>query len=136
MSTTSYKIIGLDNFQKALQKMIKELKSSTKFFARAGVVGLADVQDHFKKTQSDTGSWKPLKYRNGKPLQKTGRLKNSITYVYSSKGAEIGTNMVYANVHDKGYSKKNIPQRRFLWLSQNGQEKIINQLVHLLEEQK
>jgi phage gpG-like protein len=85
-----------------------------------------DVMDHFGKEQGDTGSWKPLKYRVGKPLQDTGRLKNSIRPTNTKDTAVVGTNLVYAATHN--YGRDNIQQRKFLWLS----KQIIEQITKII----
>jgi phage gpG-like protein len=54
--------------------------------------------------------WPPLKIRQGKPLQKSGLLKKSVTTpgakgnIYRVQGTTItwGTNLVYAGIHQNG----------------------------------
>lgn len=77
-----------------------------------------DVLDHFNKEQGPTGRWKPTKKGKGKILQDTGRLKSSIKGKSSSRKAEVSTNVSYAGVHNFGSSGRNIPKRKFLWISQ------------------
>ena len=50
-------------------------------------------------------------------LSNTGRLRNSIRARNTRTEAIVGTNIKYAAVHNFGYSKRNIPQRRFMGLN-------------------
>ena len=70
----------------------------------------------------------------GKILQATGKLRNTITpnsnkYRVASgvitffNNAKTKSGFPYAAAHDEGGPK--LPQRRFMWLSDNGMEKII-----------
>lgn len=44
----------------------------------------------------------PLKYRRGKPLEKTGRLRNSISYIYSAGGFRLFSAVFYALYQNRG----------------------------------
>lgn len=69
----------------------------------------------FRKSVAPDGTkWAPLKVRNGKPLEDTGRLKNSFTtQIDPTRGRiEVGTNVEYANIHQEG--TKNVPARPML----------------------
>jgi len=46
--------------------------------------------------------WAPLKYRVGIPLTLTGRLKASITGEVQGSSVVLGTNLVYAAIHQYG----------------------------------
>ena len=52
-------------------------------------------------------------------LSNTGRLRNSIRARNTRTEAIVGTNTKYAAVHNFGYLKSNIPQRRFMGLNRN-----------------
>jgi phage gpG-like protein len=47
-------------------------------------------------------AWKPLQHREGSPLIKTGRLKNSIYSRYDSEAAYVYTAVKYAPTHQFG----------------------------------
>lgn len=55
--------------------------------------------------------------RRPKILQDTGRLRNSVRARHTRTEAIVGTNVKYAAVHNFGYPKRNIPQRRFMGLN-------------------
>ena len=52
---------------------------------------------------------------------RSGRLKNAVNRKVRVKSGDIslkvGTNVVYAGVHEWGYKLRNIPKRAFLWPS-------------------
>lgn len=47
-------------------------------------------------------AWEPLKYRDGRPLQLSGRLHASITPWHDSDTAVVGTNVIYARIQNEG----------------------------------
>ena len=47
-------------------------------------------------------AWEPLKYRDGKPLQLSGRLLASITPWHDNDTAVVGTNVIYARIQNEG----------------------------------
>jgi len=52
--------------------------------------------------QGGRPAWKPLKYRDGKPLMKTRRPHGSIEPFADNDQAVVGTNLVCARVHQEG----------------------------------
>lgn len=54
----------------------------------------------------------PLVSRRGKPLEKTGVMRNSITYRATSNGFQVLTGVLYATFHNAG--TKVIPRRQFI----------------------
>jgi phage virion morphogenesis protein len=68
--------------------------------------------------------WLPLKHRVGQPLVDTGRLRDSITYRASNDGVEVGTNVVYAAIHQFGgmagrKQAAHIPARPYMPVREN-----------------
>ncbi|STZ76329.1 phage virion morphogenesis protein [Bergeriella denitrificans] len=77
--------------------------------------------------------WLGLKYRNGKPLTDTGALRNSLSTMYDNDTALVGTNIVYAAIHNFGGMagrgrKVHIPQRKFLVLDNSGKQKLADEV--------
>lgn len=130
-----------DNFAAQGRPRWLELKSVN--LARAGY------------SKSKAGKW-AFRKRNSKPgymiLQDTGRLASSITQAFSADSASVGTNLVYAAIHQFGGRTKAhliraknaralatpygprksvqhpgsvIPARPFLTISQAGEGKIL-----------
>lgn len=52
--------------------------------------------------QSGRPKWLGLKYRDGKPLIDTGHLRNSFSTLSDNDSAIVGTNVVYAAIHNFG----------------------------------
>lgn len=100
----------------------------------ANTFGFSDIMKHFRDEQSSFGGWAPLKSRDGKPLQDTGTLRNSlmpssgITKKVDSSSVLLFTNVKYAGKHNRGEGR--IPQREFMWLSSNAQENILNLVMN------
>lgn len=113
-----------------------------------------DIIDHFSTESGPDGPWKPWSDRyqafmadigksGNKILQDTGRLRNSFkpTNVRStSEGllwfndAKLPNGYPYAFAHDVGYGR--VPQRQFMWLSNQAIENIETAIVRFLEEGK
>jgi len=136
--------------RKDFKKMIAKVKDLRPAMKRAGVVGLKDVMEHFRKEAGPDKKWAKLKTRKGKILQNTGKLKNSISYKAMRFQTYLGTNIKYASIHqfggvikakrkpylkfktDKGWVQKKqvtIPARPYLWLSDIGIDKIMGRIL-------
>lgn len=75
--------------------------------------------------------WLGLKYRNGKPLIDTEGLRESISKAADNDTALVGTNMVYAAIHNFGGMagrgrKVRIPQREFLTLTDQDKQDLMD----------
>lgn len=114
--------IEMQALKERLQKMRNNLTNASPTMAKVAILMHKDIMNHFSKTESDTGSWAPLKYRKGKPLQDTGRLRLNIKPNNTKDTASVGSDLVYAATHN--YGRDNIPQRKFLWLSKEIQKQI------------
>jgi phage gpG-like protein len=121
---------GYGELKDELKRLLRNVSNQSPFFTEAKVIMFSDIQRHFQNEESPDGKWEPIKYRKGEILQDTGRLRASIAAISSNKGAEVGTNMIYAPTHQFGYGKKNIPQRIFIWLSDEAETRIIERAVH------
>ena len=136
-------ISGLSAFVKYTERLKKEFFSN---FKKAGMIGVRDIQQHFRNSEGQDSKWKAIEYRSGKPLQKTGALQQSIAEaVHSDNTIEVGTKIKYARIHNFGGTIKPvkseyltfkvgdsyrkckqvvIPQREFMWLSEDADNKI------------
>ena len=117
--------VQMEGLKLRLAKMRKRLKNPSPQMQKTSILMYKDVNDHFKKTKSDTGSWKPLKYRTGKPLQDTGALKSSVQAKNTKDSAVVsaGNSRVdYAAAQN--YGTKTIPARKFMWISKGIRENI------------
>ncbi|KPN73669.1 MULTISPECIES: phage virion morphogenesis protein [Neisseria] len=89
----------------------------------------AAVNTNFR--QGGRPKWLGLKYRNGKPLVDSGRLRDSVVAYSDNDTALVGTNMVYAAIHNFGGMagrgrKVNIPQREFLTLTDQDKQDLMD----------
>jgi phage gpG-like protein len=133
MANFRFTIKGLDKFEKFTKKAMEFLQGDQRFFEQAARIGKADVLNHFRNSQGRTGKWKPLKYREGKPLIKTGALVGSLQMSWDKKEARVGTNIIYGAVHDYGYPPRNIPQREYLHLLDLAQRRITETFIKMME---
>ncbi|EBF0135710.1 phage virion morphogenesis protein [Salmonella enterica] len=65
----------------------------------AGIM-LNAVDENF--IQGGRPTWEPLKYRDGKPLQLSGRLHASVQSWSDNDQAIVGTNVIYAGIQNNG----------------------------------
>lgn len=117
----------MDELNKRLKKMRDNANNPNPVTAYIATQMYRDVMDHFDKEMGPQSKWKQLSpitienRRKGKGrgsdkiLQDTGLLRASIKPNNTKDSASVGTNLNYAEKHQYGY--KNIPQRKFLWLS-------------------
>jgi len=65
-----------------------------------GVAGMKLVTDCFLRETDPYGRpWKPLKYRRGRILRKTGRMYNSRTYTAGAQRVRIEITAAYSKAH-------------------------------------
>lgn len=112
-----------------------------------GEMLVSSTQQRFEDEQAPNGSkWEPSQRAQdtgGKTLTDTAELKNSIGYIASPSGVSIGSNKVYAAIHQLGgtikakngklkfklpnggfaqVDKVDIPQREYLGISEEDKE--------------
>ena len=97
------------------------------------------VRNNF--AQGGRPKWLPLKSRDGQPLRDTGRLMNSLTREATQTEARVGTNVVYAAIHNFGGKagrgrKVTIPQREFMVIPDEEIEDIQDTLQNWIVEGK
>jgi phage virion morphogenesis protein len=82
-------------------------------------VALDSIRQNFEASGRPE-PWAPLKYRQGKPLILSGRLRASITGEVQGSTVVLGTNLSYAAIHNYGgtttWGKRTvtIPQRQYM----------------------
>ena len=112
--------IQMDGLKNRLAKMRRNMSNPSPMMQKTSILMYKDVNDHFSKAKSDTGGWTPLRFRSGKPLQDTGMLKRSVQASNTKDRAVVtaGNSAVdYAGFQN--YGTKNIPARKFLWISKD-----------------
>ncbi|MGP3145158.1 phage virion morphogenesis protein [Serratia bockelmannii] len=87
----------LERWLEALEQRVKRREPlMTKI---AGIM-MDAVDENF--LQGGRPAWAALKYRDGQPLQLSGRLHASITPWNDNDSAVVGTNVIYAGIHQHG----------------------------------
>ena len=144
-------ITGLKRVHHALQKSKRKAKYELpRLLIRIGDDLVASTQNRFERqTAPDNRFWLPLspatrkqrKQLNPRILRHRGLLYQSITYRLGSDRLQIGTNSIYAAIHQFGGKagsgqKVTIPARPFLGLSSADRAKIGNRCDAFLRKVK
>lgn len=133
------------NFVTKLQKKVESAKNGAKIFQDIlNATVIQDVTKHFKDQQGEEGPWKPwsenyakFMARIGKSgnniLQDTGRLRQGITPGRAGSEFVEWVNQVnYAATHNYGDETRNIPERDFMWLSEEAMEAVSEKTIAFL----
>lgn len=120
--------VNLNGLEGRFRDIESELDSLRKPFNKSGVYLEKAIGKRFSSGGGSKGGWKPLKASTikrhphragGKPLNDTGRLKQSATSgAYKRIAGKqmrfvLGTSVVYGPSHNFGY--RHIPQREFFY---------------------
>lgn len=125
--------IQIDNLfvvQNQLERLGRGLNDNRYLLMRR-LAGTMNTAVHKNFAQAGRPKWLGLAYRSGKPLVDTGHLRNSINQLYDNDTALVGTNVVYAAIHNFGgmagrNRKVNIPARPFLTLSNEDKQDLMD----------
>jgi|LSQX01.1.fsa_nt_gb phage virion morphogenesis protein len=92
--------VDIQGMEDTFQALIDGLRNTTPLMQEVSHVMDTAVSENFERG----GRPKWLGKRDGTPskLQDTGRLKNSITRLYDDTSAVVGTNVIYAGIHQFG----------------------------------
>nr|DAK34975.1 MAG TPA: virion morphogenesis protein [Caudoviricetes sp.] len=125
--------IQIDNLfvvQNQIERLSRGVSDNRYLLMRrlAGTMHYA-VAQNFK--QGGRPEWLALKYRSGIPLNDTGALRQSIDELSDNDTALVGTNMVYAAIHQfGGWAGRNrkvyIPARPFLQLTNEDKQDLMD----------
>lgn len=131
--------------REGLDRVLKSLPlggDATPAFRSIGRIVKSGTQLRFRTQQTPDGvPWKPSQRatdEGGQTLRLTGRLRNSITYRADHASVEIGTNVVYAAIHQFGGvagrktfkgegppNRSRIPARPYLGASKDDRDEIV-----------
>lgn len=90
-----------------IRAMIAAGDNMRPLYQRIGAALVSEIQLGFKAGASPYGqAWAPLSIRRGQPLRDSGRLRSSITSRPDDSGVTVGTNLIYAPVHQFGATIK------------------------------
>ncbi|MCX8957218.1 phage virion morphogenesis protein [Erwinia psidii] len=89
-----------DEFREWLDRLAERCQHREPLMNRVAGIMLDAVDENFM--QGGRPAWTPLKYGDGKLLMKTRRLHGSIEPFADNDHAVVGTNVVYARIHQMG----------------------------------
>ncbi len=124
--------------RQALNKLMQKSTDLTPAMrAIAGVFRDSAEQAFASETSPDGLPWQPLAEKTikarskkgtwpGKVLTEKGQLASSISSLYGNNFAMIGSNLDYALTQQIGRANANIPARKFLGVSSNDKNEILN----------
>lgn len=106
MSGVSIRIDGSDEVGRKLAAAVTLLTDPRPLYDRLGSALVLSTSQRFERgTGSDGNPW-PQSIRvltqGGKTMQNTGFLRRSLTHEVSGTGVSVGTNAIYAAVHQFG----------------------------------
>lgn len=140
------KVVGVDAAIRQMHKIVKSVEKKESIHRHVGNIILNSIEESFERETSPFGKkWQPVKIRTihsaygkkthtkrgkqtkgflrfsegKKVLTQTGTLSSSFTVSADATGATVGTNLVYAAVHNFGgvtgrnHASK-MPERRFM----------------------
>lgn len=155
--TVSIDITEKGNLKAILDSLDGRIKDLSPIMQRAAGMALGNIDRHFQDERGSKGTWKPLSWRSGKPLQRTGHLRLGNKPSGGKDYAQVENKLEYAGWHNFGVlhgwtikpTKKKalrfknpagdfifakevyisgIPQREFMWVDENTVDKIANMI--------
>lgn len=121
-------LTSTESVNEVLRKLHNRLKNRKRLMrAIAGTMESAVLQNF---EAGGRPPWQGLKHRQGTPLVDTENLMGSITSSHNNDNAIVGTNVVYAAIHQFGGKagrgqKVEIPARPFLVLTPEDEEDVL-----------
>lgn len=99
-------ITGAEETLAALRRAAERTAEPRGLWDAIGLLLVGSTQQRFERGVGPSGSpWPPsarARFGGGKTLIDTARLMQSITFVASDAGVEVGTNVIYAAIHQFG----------------------------------
>lgn len=128
MSLVKFDLTG--NAFAQLDKIVQVLGDTTPVLQIMGRVFVTKIQFCFINSTDPWGvRWKPIVYRDGKPLIDTRRLLSSITANVTSNTLEVGTNVEYGAYQHFGYERHVEESTREVYFMQKRDGTIGNRFV-------
>jgi phage gpG-like protein len=129
--------VELNGIDKKMKKLVKGVDALDIPLKQSGIYMESSIGKRFRNAGGSRGSWKPLAASTikrhphragGKPLNDTGRLRQSVTSGSTKKVVgkrlyySMASSLVYAASHNFGY--KQIPKREFLYFDSQDERAI------------
>ena len=97
---------GLPGAKAELAELLARGRDLAPLMDRIGMALESSTTQRFEDEEAPDGTkWKPsrrVELEGGKTLTLTTRLRQSISYRHSAEEVEIGSNLIYAGVHQRG----------------------------------
>lgn len=123
----------ISDFTKGLGDIINKLEHREPLMREIAAAMGDAVEENFKSEGRPAwAGWSPrywYKRRGGKILQKSGRLAASINQFSDNESATVGTNVIYARIHQEGGEIKRKARSQTLHFRQNKKGELGNRFV-------
>ena len=127
--TVRIQIQGLNEVNKRMKSLLREVKSSPPSMKKIGLLGIRDVVNHFNQSMGPDGKWEGITHRKGKPLMDTGLLRTSTRFKVGSNNVMLFNNTKYGKYHQRGQGVK---ERKWMWISPGAQDRMTNVYIQML----
>jgi len=131
--TLNVNLRGVDAVKDRFNSLILRLGDLTPAMDEIGSMAVTSALDRFEKGRGPDGTAWPPSLRaleeHGQTLILSGRLRTSVTWKAGPREVEVGTNVIYAAIHQLGGKagrgrKTEIPARPYLGLSRDDETEI------------
>lgn len=107
-TSISFSVVGASQFEREMFALIDAGEDLTEFNDALGLLLESNTISRFEHETDPTGKkWEKSQRAiadGGKTLTDTERLQGSINYESDARSVRIGTNVVYARIHQEGFS--------------------------------
>lgn len=107
-TSISFSVVGASQIEREMLALIDAGEDLTEFNDALGLILEGNTLDRFDRETDPAGKkWEKSQRaiaEGGKTLTDTARLKGSITYESDARSVRVGTNVVYARIHQEGFS--------------------------------
>ncbi len=125
MTGVRIEVTGIEAALGQLQRAIEAAANARPLFDEVGASLVVSTQMRFEREQSPEGAKWPASLRaiveGGRTLTDTARLQQSITHEASDTGVAVGTNLLYAAVHQFGATITAKTEKGLVWKGAGGQ---------------
>lgn len=104
----TFRVTGSDQIERQMAALVAAGEDLTEFNQAFGLILESNTLDRFdRETAPDGSAWKKsarAKAEGGKTLTDTARLKGSIASAGDAREIRVGSNVVYAAIHQLGFN--------------------------------
>lgn len=147
----TYSARDIGPLQANLEKLLRGLDDTSEMMDEVGGMLVSSTLNRFENERGPDGQrWKPsarARQEGGQTLTDSARLRTSITHTYDRDSVAVGTNVIYAGIHQLGgtirpkgdgklkfsigggfvqVDKVEIPARSFLGVDADDEAEILN----------